>query len=626
MILVWKYGLRRPALGKELVGEQLALAASYRRHLTALERMRREVLADVENEIGGAQLVAARKELAEAHDAVDVVVKLIGNDRSASRSKDISPERSAEFNAAKKRLGEARKNFYGLRRLALRDPGFKRASGELLERCIAQKKYLRATEAPEWGTYQLVELAARAASKTTPFYGRRDQLHWPRFSWHGGQGSIGVQIIKGSTVESIMGGKHRQVQLVDVTRHDHQEGSKRRSEGSKRHRRDRFYVLRLRVGSDARRKPVWAEWPMLMHRPFPEGTIIKRVDVHMRRVAYHEEWSVTFTASIPDTHRSGPCGHGAVAVNFGWRNMADGTRRVATYGPVGEEMKAEHFSLSEHTLRGLDLPDVLHGLRDRTFLPAKEGLRTMLASGVDVPAWVSEKTKTLARWNSPGRLAALVRRWTLELNLEVTRDEYEAWAKPTSPSAWTIHDLAIWCHQDSHLWAWEDHQRKGSLRNRRDQYRVFAQMLAERYHTLVIDEFKITDVATVPEIASAEEAGDNPQARANRHKVAVSELREIMMHAFVMRGGEVVRVPTEKNTIQCWSCGHVDRHWNPAEELEHRCSNCGRVWDQDDNNVANLIRRYVAALAAPPSASAPDVTDKKRVRIAIRRKKVGGAT
>jgi len=147
--------------------------------------------------------------------------------------------------------------------------------------------------------------------------------------------------------------------------------------------------------------------------------------------------------------------------------------------------------------------------------------------------------------------------------------------------------MEAWRYHDFHLWAWECNQRKGALRRRKNVYQCFAKQMAERFGTIVIEEFNLRSMARKQ--AAEKDKPENEKARSNRQLASVSELRLALIQAF-QRAGSVVLIPAYNTTRECYVCGIVET-FDAEMELRHTCSN-GHNWDQDENAARNLLTRW----------------------------------
>src|SRR5690606_4665293 len=81
-----------------------------------------------------------------------------------------------------------------------------------------------------------------------------------------------------------------------------------------------------------------ASIPIVMHRPLPVGGRVKWAYLIRRKVAQRFVYSVQLVVELPEEPRR-DTGHGAVAIDLGWR-LLDGDLRVAYWtderGETGE--------------------------------------------------------------------------------------------------------------------------------------------------------------------------------------------------------------------------------------------------------------------------------------------------
>jgi hypothetical protein len=277
------------------------------------------------------------------------------------------------------------------------------------------------------------------------------------------------------------------------------------------------------------------------------------------------------TVDVPDEGRREQCGpDGAVAVNFGWRELFDGGRRVAYWrDEAGNEGEIRE---DPGVLAGLRKVEDLQAIRASAMNELKAWIGSWLHEQA-VPEVLREEVAHVAQWKKPARFVALCHRWA-EMRWEGDEEGFQR--------------LDAWAKHDRHLWQWQEHQRKKSLRRRQDQYCNEAARLARRYGALVIEDF---DMRQTQRHKPPEGAAEIPAQRLQQKEAAPSELRLALRQAFAGRGGEVVTVGARLNTQRCARCGSEER-WDAAPSVEHTCAACGAVWDQDANNTCNILRRF----------------------------------
>lgn len=559
--IVYRYGLRAPIAGAEIVEAQLRAAHLYRNTLVEIERRRRDRLRAIESEDRTvadlyAAMQRAQELLDEALEAARLERKRSGK---AAPSRAIAAERREQLRDSRAALKEC-KRAWREARIAARNSMAPRID-EVNEMALTERKAARAACGVYWGTYQLIEDADGAARKAPLWFDGAPNN--PRFARWDGNGAVSVQIADGVglSLADITAGNGRQLRWEP--RVDERGESRRRA---LRHRA----TLSLRVGSHDDGSPVWAQWPMIQHRPLPVGARVKRATVHRSMIGPRVAWFLTLTLSVPEPMRR--CGNGEVAIDVGWRLRPDGSLRVAqAFDPI---LRDDHeCTLPQELSDAIVRADTLRSTRDKNFDETRRVLAGWIRETRSMPGWFLDATASLSAWRSPARLAALVRDWR---------------EKRFDGDSAMLAFVEGWRKQDKHLWCWETSQRAKSLARRRDYYRCLAAKLAKSFATVILEDFDLRAVARVPNL----ESGENyiEQAARNRTLAAVSELRGAIINAFRMRGGSVQIVDPSNTTRECHVCGLVEE-FDAAAKLRHTCGN-GHTWDQDENAARNIYERW----------------------------------
>lgn len=555
--LVYKYGLRPPTLNGDIVAAQMSLAHKYYNKLIEIERHRREVargilqahpdVAPLEAEVSGLDT-----ELETAREA-------IRKERQKTRARTESDEQRQAAKALLQRLREARKRLKAAKLTLKNDAAVQAALHAVSEEAQNQSKAARAASALYWGSYLLVEQAVDAARK-----GVMDP-QFRRWDW---SGAVAVQIQHGMTPAAAQSQTDTRLQIAVGP-------NPKRS------------MVRLRVDSDGR-DPVWAEWPLILHRPIPVEASIMWAKVTRERLGGKDRWNFHLTLRLPEGWHRETCGQGTVAVDIGWRRKEDGGLRVA-YIVDGDGVERE-ITLDPRVENGLKKVDDLRSIRDKDLDVFRPWMAEWLKNR-ELPAWLIEATETLHQWKSQARFSALELRWRAD-RFEGDEEGYER--------------LKQWRKRDNHLWLYECHSRDQILLHRREHYRVLAADLARRYKTLVIERFDLreTQKHELPESGKTEIA----PARWQQRIAACSELRSCLINAFASRLGTVAELNPAYTTLECNHCGNVDE-WNPAEGIFHRCSKCGELFDQDANAGKNLLDLWREHLGGDEKAEGARVKD-----------------
>lgn len=559
--IVYKFGLRPPTSNAAIVRDQMRLAHRYYNDLVQIERGRRAAERSL---LAPYADIREREDEARRLDAVceELSHEIKAGRKSARKRTETQAQRDA-LNAARVAKRDAQIALAERRRAMRDDPAIIVGSAEIDARRLELSHSARAHCGVYWGTYQLAEDAAGKAAADTPMYAGSEPSD-PRFARWTGEGAVSVQLMGGLSVSELYE-QDTQVRIdpVDV---DKLQWAERRGD----RRRAGFTTLHLRVGSDEKRRPVFASFPMLQHRAIDPAARIKRVTVSVRRrgaTERHgavEEWSCELTAQLPDGARlPRATSEGVVAVDVGWRVIGD-ELRVAAWASSDGRSGELRLPRTREALGALAKCEEIESGRDKDLDREKTLLAHWMASR-DVPEWLRTATSALAQWRSQGRFASLAKAWR-ERRFDGDEEAF------TRIESWRLHD--------QHLWRWTKDATGAALRRRREVYRVFAANLSRSFSTLLLERFDLRKVAERPSLEE-DAARQNETARANRQRASISELRGALANAFAARGGPVHVVSAVDETRTCRECGLVV-DFATADDTMHACE-CGAVWDQDLN-------------------------------------------
>jgi hypothetical protein len=465
MIRVYKFGLRWPSGEENLarIDAQLRAVHEYANNLVQIERARR----------GAVRACEQSPEVAAAEEAL----------KQATRS-----TRKAAAKALQKARAEAR------------------AGNEKQLKAIAEKDHelrvgLRALTPTYWGTYLLAEASADQARKM-PLYGDDGitpaDPHFKR--WRPGNGQLGIQIQKGVETPAAMAGENAYVQIVNT------EKSKANPRGQ---------VLRIRVGSDEKRGPIWAEWPIVLHRAIPDAATWKKVTVTSRQegpAINKPRWTCEITLDIPmeHPHELDTFLDGAIAIEVAWDRPDDELAVAYWQDSRGGRGK---IVMPHRLYRGVrEIPDGIRSVRDQIlndfrpkFHAAMAAERLRDSDPTHALSILYAWTITCLLWRSPSRFHDLAARW---------RKEHP----DAAPAAYTL--LRAWEIRDIHLWQYETGARTQSLRTRLDWYRNLAAGWSRQYRTVILDDRDLSREARWGEASDL------------RFTASPFELRQCLKHSF----------------------------------------------------------------------------------------------
>lgn len=363
-----------------------------------------------------------------------------------------------------------------------------------------------------WGNYNACAAAFEVAlGRLAP----GDRLRPHRWD---GSGRLTNQLIGGFPAERLTQG-HAQLRLGEMpTGHP----LLSRGAGSK----GKLKVLIATVYSHGHGNRRMAAWPIVLHRPFPPGAIVKSLAIHRRRVGarldplpghvgnrWDWRWTATFSCEITDVPPS--TSNVACGIDLGWR-LVEGGVRIATIASSD-------------------------GGLDHVVLPQ---------------AWLDHRER-LAKLQGEARTTTDQAEGDIEQIIEGRRLRQAA-----------THGID-----------------EASL-ERREFYRIAAKALTERYGLLGIDG---TGIGRMARRKKAGERGQDlpPMARRMRTWGAPGELMHEIERAARSRGCRV-EIAAGATTITCHHCGTRTEAAQRAD-LIWRCRACGALWDQDENAAKNVL-------------------------------------
>lgn len=521
----YRYGILAPTENADVVEDQFRRAHAYRNQLVEIERARRDRgAAAIEEAFPTVGHLAVN--LRTKEETFETALKAARAARAGGGT--VSDDVLVAYKMAKKDLEEARKKHKHARVEAQKTTEAVALWAEVNREANNRVKKARAECGLYWGTYLLVE-------RSVPRSGRP-----PRFNRWRGDGQLGVQIQGGLPTDDVWAPNTR-AYLEPINSRDS--------------------ALLFRVGSKGR-SPILARFPARLHRPFPDGSVVKWVYVQRRKIAAHYRWYVVFVlARVPETREH--ASNGLVAVNCGWRQLDDGVRVAYARDENGVE---KQLVVPSYELSRWDRADGLRSTRDKLFNEARSRLAAWLKAN-DHPGWLMDRCAALYAWRSCARLASVAIEWRVN-RFAGDEEIFEA--------------LEAWRKQDKHLWEWEANQRRKAVAWRDDLYRNWANDLAKQYRIVVPG---IVDYSVLAERAEPDEEDESTrQSRGNRFDAAPGRLVQFLKERFA----EVVDIPSYDVTQTCSECGHPDP-FDAAKQLVRTCALCHETVDQDSRACRNYI-------------------------------------
>jgi hypothetical protein len=506
-------------------------------------------------------------------DALDAQVKeayaSIKTARSKQQGTDLLVAATKEL---KLKLKAARAELQTIKKARTKDPALL-AKREAINKAAYE---LRVAETRRsglyWSNYNNCKQAVDAAKQhPTP----------PQFKDWDGTGQLEVQLQKGRTVAQLLSGNDSQFQLAPIS--DAQEG-----QASGRRAKQRT-LIRFRVCSDAKRKPMWAELPMVLHRPLPLDARVMAVRLLRYRngpsqtltrngkLASNWKYKVQFVVESKTFLPTKNLQEASVAIDLGWRGHDSEKEMTGIRVAYWKDSLGAHgeLLLSEGLIRRMQHPNIIRGHRDVEFNLAKGFLGEWLSQHDTTawPSWLRQLSARMVQSRSSTKLKGFVSNW-LKHRLE--------------GDTTIVDSLLAWWQHDDHLWAWEAHERDAVLRARKEEFRIFSAQLARTYANIGLEKLSLAPFtrSASPENGSG---GVNSSSRHHRTMAAPSELVQSIKAAASKYGAQVEMLPPKNTSRTCHKCLYVDT-WNGKKTTEHTCSQCAATWDRDYNAASNLLR------------------------------------
>lgn len=537
---VFKFGLPFGATeNADIVREQMRLAHRYQNDLVHTLRASRAAYRLEVAKIGDIESIDA-----VIAETVAAMTPALDELKLLKQQRDKSAVAAAELALApqRTRLRELRSKRKAVAADIANSQEFKAAVAAINERQHAMALSLRAACGVYWGTYLLTEASVEQQRR-----GKYD----PKFQRWDGCGRVGVQIQKGMTTTQLFSCADTRIRC-------------QREPGSK------FATLWLRVQSQDNGVPVFAKFPMVLHRPLPEDAAIKNVYVRCQRIGTRYRYEAAFviesaTFVVPKRRRNR-----VVALNFGWRQQQDGIRIGMAVDSSGRKHR---ITLPQELVSAFEHANSLTSIRDREL----NGIKAALTAAVveNAPEWYCHRIRTLASIHKPDRLVDFLRYWR---DHRFAGDDH-------------VYALAdAWRRQERHLHQWEDSERTRALGRRQHVYRNIAAEYARKYDVIVLPDADFAELA-VPDSGAAVVAGTR------RFQTAPGELRSAFAAACSRHGATEVVSDCAFTTRRCCKCNHVNTG-DFSRSVVYTCESCGREYDQDVNACENTLNAYYRMEAA----------------------------
>lgn len=570
-IIVRQYGLLTPMNWGDDCFEHLCLQTKLWNRLVEIEQETRATYrAIVGTDEAVAEIDARIAEVKDRIEDMDSQRKDIRKEKRSKQSVHTEPLDGA-IKAAKAELKELSSQAKEIRAAA--KERIKAASTAIKDNDDRRKELVKEARNASglwWGNYNAVCNSYDTARSKAMKEGAELKFH--RFD---GSGRFTCQIQGGITTEELLAGKHSiaQVRLVDQSTWAESAGKRPpttmlQDVGSRRDCRE-YGILSVTIytykDEDGKHRRT-LDFPIILHRPLPEGATLKQLVVNRQKVGTDYRWAVTFTftgeAEPVDNASPLSCG-----INLGWKQVQGGLRIATVQDGQGN---SRHIVLPNDVVDRLEYAD--SDLKSRIDTATNDNFAWILDKwkGDDLPDPLVEIRTSLRRAKKPhpAKFAKAVIVWR-EQCPNYLPDAYQEAEKRRKQ----VKRLSL---EHAHL-------RDKVLRRRQDFYRVEARKLAEKYSRIVLDKMDLRKMAML-EKSDGTPNELNEKARRLRTIAAVSEFREWLVKQAQKTGATIEQVSVE-STHTCSSCGAA---MEPSKGLIWKCRSCKALVDQDENAATNL--------------------------------------
>lgn len=579
--LVYAYGAIPPHTNEHVMAEiekqrlmWNALVDVDREHERNLDALMRETMPEYEE---------AARYLDQCWEKLRETIGMRNQERVKLRKKEV-PMNQAVKEAVSLR-NHARKNTW---KVAAK---WRRENKDLLKKVneIRKEKVkaVRQNSGLYWGNYNRVLDSYETARKLCMKKGRKVQY----FDESRVDGCLTVQVQRtksglGASPDELMNGSFYPVQIKHVDPE---------VEMLPRAARTRACKTELTMRVDAAGHMVTC--PLWLHRSMPRNARIKRAQLVWKKEGEQIKGKLCLTISQEKQEKINPA-VSARGIDMGWRKQADGSLLVAT--SVSSDGEWFCYALPADWMKGMDQVERLHAHIDDGLLVAADFIYKNKES-------LPEIITSSSSWK-PGLGARHV-------NAQALHDAVRA-------LKWEVPDEILhWYKRYRHLSLWRDNLRAKLIRRRREIYRLAARKIALSSAVVGIEDMDLSKMAMTKKRDDAQENELWEEARANRVRACVHQLRSEIEHQAAKHGTQVIYA-TANTTMRCRDCGSVTGQ-NRREKKVWTCENCGARWDQDHNAAGNLLavavdNANVELLAGPGDGKSmeyhPIVPRKKGVR------------
>jgi len=320
-------------------------------------------------------------------------------------------------------------------------------------------------------------------------------------------------------------------------------------------------TLSFTVTTDGRKRAdkVLMTFPMIYHRAFPPGAMVKRVRVLAHLVGSRLVYEAQFILEVANHALDLPGPRVPAGMDLGWR-ITDTGLRVATIMDI--KGKVEQLERPATWMLRADYVEDLETALTNSLAPLLDSIRTEIE---DFPVSPGLRNMLMAPRPAPSRVASLV-----------LKHQRQGRAIPAT--------LAGWLKVSRGMVEERAGLRRKLHAQRIDIYRNFVAMCTKNYHSIAIEDLNLGALARTQ---NGQDWIDF-QRRSQRMRAAPSLLIRFLKEASATGKFELAKHDAANSTRACHLCGHLN---HVKSNLRHTCEGCGANWDQDENASSNMLHK-----------------------------------
>jgi hypothetical protein len=333
---------------------------------------------------------------------------------------------------------------------------------------------------------------------------------------------------------------------------------------------------------------------VVMHRPLPDGAVVKRYSLIGRYEPSSGEWKwrIKFQLEVPPNRKLYSMTNRAIAVDLGWRQteagirimmIDDGHQFVEIVLPYDLTNRIEKANLRSHPPVDIRQSYLIQAERDRLQEECKAEMRKL-----DTGGWPEEALKKLRGLKTMKRGGLIAVRDIL----------VKAGVACQLLDEWLSRDIALWQDKRGIEERWHATRDEilrvlaVELAEQCDQVRwegeFSAKAMAEQESRQTVRRKKAYSETGQWDVRSAE-ARRLEASQMNRRLANHSQFRVWLREAMTKRGRDIIDDDTAYSSQICSVCsGAVES----SADLIVKCQNCGKLFDQDKNTVRYYWNRF----------------------------------